>query len=75
MVLERRYELLLEIVKLSREITSLAKTNQPTLVKCGTVIHHGADQFHISPLKTNCAIQKNWEPRNKRVLLLFKIIY
>ena len=74
MVLERRYELLLEIVKLSWEITSLAKTNQ-TLVKCsGTVNHHGVDQFHTSPLKTNCAIEKNWEPQNKRILLLFKII-
>lgn len=32
-VLERRNELLLEIVKLSREITSLAKTNQPNISK------------------------------------------
>jgi hypothetical protein len=75
MVLERRNELLLEIVKLSLEITSPAKTNQLYISKvCGTVIHHGADQFHISPLKTNCAIEKNWEPQNKQVLLLFKII-
>jgi len=36
-VLERRYELLLEIVKLSREITSPAKTNQLYISKvCGT---------------------------------------
>ena len=57
MVLERRYELLLEIVKLSLEITSPAKTNQLYISKVyGTVIYHGADQFHISSLKTNCAI-------------------
>jgi hypothetical protein len=33
MVLERRNELLLEIVKLSGEITSLSKTNQPDISK------------------------------------------
>jgi hypothetical protein len=33
MVLERRNELLLEIVKLSREITSLSKTNQLNISK------------------------------------------
>ena len=51
-----------------------SRENKQTLVKCGTVIYHGADQSHISPLKTNCAIEKNWEPQNKLVLLLFKII-
>ena len=41
-VLEIRYELRLEIVHLSQETISLAKTNQE-LVKRGTVIYHGAE--------------------------------
>jgi glycosyltransferase involved in cell wall biosynthesis len=42
LVLEKRYRLLLEIVNLSKEIISLAKSNQ-SLVKRGTVIYHGAE--------------------------------
>jgi len=64
MVLERRYDLLLEIVKLSQGIISLAKTNQ-ALVKRGTLIFHGAEPIHISPLKTNWNIEKNWNYHTK----------
>jgi glycosyltransferase involved in cell wall biosynthesis len=70
-VLERRYELLLEIVKLSREIIILAKTNQ-TLVKRGTVIYHGAEPTpFVSPQNKQEYRKELGLPQNKRLLLAF----
>lgn len=70
-VLERRYELLLEIVRLSREIISLAKTNQ-TLVKRGTVIYHGAEPSPFVSAKNKQEYRKELGlPENKRLLLAF----
>ena len=71
MVLERRYELLLEIVQLSGEIISLAKTNQ-TLVKRGTVIYHGAEPNpSVSADKKQVYRKELGLPENKRLLLAF----
>jgi len=70
-VLERRYELLLEIVKLSGEIISLAKTNQ-TLVKRGTVIYHGAEPTPFVSLENKQEYRKELGlPENRRLLLAF----
>jgi len=70
-VLERRYELLLEVVKLSGEIISLAKTNQ-TLVKRGTVIYHGAEPNPFVYAENKQAYRKELGlPENKRLLLAF----
>ena len=71
MVLERRYELLLEIVNLSREIISLARSNQ-SLVKRGTVIYHGAEPPPLISAKNKQEYRKELGlPENKRLLLAF----
>jgi glycosyltransferase involved in cell wall biosynthesis len=70
-VLERRYELLLEIVNLSKEIISLAKTNQ-ALVKRGSVIYHGAEPPQLISAQNKKEYRKELGlPENKRLLLAF----
>ena len=71
LVLEKRYRLLLEIVNLSKEIISLAKSNQ-SLVKRGTVIYHGAESSPSLSVKYKEEYRKEFElPTNKRLLLAF----
>jgi len=71
LVLEKRYRLLLEIVNLSKEIISLAKSNQ-SLVKRGTVIYHGAESSPSLSVKYKEEYRKEFElPINKRLLLAF----
>jgi glycosyltransferase involved in cell wall biosynthesis len=71
LVLEKRYKLLLEIVNLSKEIISLAKSNQ-SLVKRGTVIYHGAEPAPSLSAKNKQEYRKEFGlPLNKRLLLAF----
>ena len=71
LVLEKRYRLLLEIVNLSKEIISLAKSNQ-SLVKRGTVIYHGAESSPSLSLEYKKEYRTEFElPINKRLLLAF----
>jgi glycosyltransferase involved in cell wall biosynthesis len=71
LVLEKRYKLLLEIVNLSKEIISLAKSNQ-SLVKRGTVIYHGAEPAPSLSAKNKQEYRKEFGlPINKRLLLAF----
>jgi glycosyltransferase involved in cell wall biosynthesis len=71
LVLEKRYKLLLEIVNLSKEIISLAKSNQ-SLVKRGTVIYHGAESVPSLSAKNKQEYRREFGlPLNKRLLLAF----
>jgi glycosyltransferase involved in cell wall biosynthesis len=71
-VLQRRYELLFEVVNLSDEIISLATVIQE-IIRRGTVIYHGAEP--ASPLVSSV---NKWEfrkefglPDDKKLLLAF----
>lgn len=71
LVLEKRYKLLLEIVNLSKEIISLAKSNQ-ALVKRGTVIYHGAESAPSLSVQSKQEYRREFGlPTNKRLLLAF----
>ena len=71
LVLEKRYKLLLEIVNLSKEIISLAKSNQ-SLIKRGTVIYHGAESAPSLSIKNKQEYRKEFGlPLNKQLLLAF----
>ena len=72
-VLERRYELLLEIVKLSLEITSLSR-KQTNISKVWYDIPSWCGPIPYLSAQNKLCDRKNWEPQNKRVLLLFKRI-
>lgn len=70
-VLEKRYKLLLEIVNLSKEIISLAKSNQ-SLVKRGTVIYHGAESAPTLSAENKQEYRREFGlPTNNRLLLAF----
>jgi glycosyltransferase involved in cell wall biosynthesis len=70
-VLEKRYKLLLEIVNLSKEIISLAKSNQ-SLVKRGTVIYHGAESAPSLSAKNKQEYRREFGlPTSNRLLLAF----
>ena len=69
--LQRRYALLLEIVNESREIISLAKTVQD-IIKCGTVIYHGAEPFPMLSSENKQEYRKEFGlPEDKRLILAF----
>jgi glycosyltransferase involved in cell wall biosynthesis len=71
LVLEKRYKLLLEIVNLSKEIISLAKSNQ-ALVKRGTVIYHGAESAPSLSAQNKHEYRREFGlPIDKRLLLAF----
>jgi glycosyltransferase involved in cell wall biosynthesis len=71
-VLQRRYELLFEVVQLSDEIISLAKIIQD-LVRRGTVIYHGAEPASpIASSTTKEVFRKHFGlPEDKKLLLAF----
>jgi glycosyltransferase involved in cell wall biosynthesis len=74
-VLKRRYELLFDVVRVSDEIISLAKTIQE-IVRRGTVIYHGAEPASslVSP-KNKFEYRKEFGlPDDKRLLLAFGYI-
>src|SRR5215208_3692845 len=71
LVFEKRYKLLLEIINLSKEIISLAKSNQ-SLVKRGIVIYHGAESAPSLSAKNKQEYRREFGlPTNKRLLLAF----
>jgi glycosyltransferase involved in cell wall biosynthesis len=71
LVFEKRYKLLLEVVSLSKEIISLAKSNK-ALVKRGIVIYHGAESYPTLSANSKQEFRKVFGlPINKRLLLAF----
>jgi glycosyltransferase involved in cell wall biosynthesis len=74
LVFEKRYKLLLEIINLSKEIISLAKSNQ-ALVKRGTVIYHGAESAPSLSAQNKQEYRREFGlPTNKRLLLAFGFV-
>jgi glycosyltransferase involved in cell wall biosynthesis len=71
-VMERRYELLLEVVRLSDEIISPARTIHE-IVKRGTVIYHGAEPAisFVSSADKHEFKKEFGLPDDKRLLLAF----
>lgn len=70
-VLKRRYELLLEIVNISGDIISPAKTIRK-IINRGTVIYHGAEPFQsISPSNRLEYRKELGLPLNNKLLLAF----
>ena len=74
-VLQRRYELLFEIVHLSDEIISLARVIQE-IVRRGTVIYHGAEPASSSVSSANKGeFRKEFGlPDDKKLLLAFGFV-
>jgi glycosyltransferase involved in cell wall biosynthesis len=71
LVFEKRYNLLLEIINLSKEIISLAKSNQ-ALVKRGTVIYHGAESASSLSAQNKDEYKREFGlPTDKKLLLAF----
>jgi glycosyltransferase involved in cell wall biosynthesis len=71
LVFEKRYKLLLEIINLSKEVISLAKSNQ-ALVKRGTVIYHGAESASSLSAQNKDEYRKEFGlPTDKKLLLAF----
>ncbi len=71
LVFEKRYKLLLEIINLSKEIISLAKSNQ-ALVKRGTVIYHGAESASSLSAQNKDEYRREFGlPTDKKLLLAF----
>lgn len=69
--LQRRYALLLEIVNVSGEIISLAKTVQD-IIKCGTVIYHGAEPSPMLSPENRQQYRKEFGlPEEKKLILAF----
>lgn len=72
-VLKRRYELLFDIVHVSDELISLAKTIQQ-IVRRGTVIYHGAEPASSSLISSKHKYEYRKDfglPDDKRLLLAF----
>jgi glycosyltransferase involved in cell wall biosynthesis len=74
-VLKRRYELLFDVVRVSDELISLAKTIQE-IVRRGTVIYHGAEPASsLVSSKYKSEYRKEFGlPDDKRLLLAFGYI-
>jgi len=71
LVFEKRYKLLLEIINFSKEIISLAKSNQ-ALVKRGTVIYHGAESASSLSAQNKDEYRREFGlPTDKKLLLAF----
>jgi glycosyltransferase involved in cell wall biosynthesis len=70
-VLQRRYRLLLEIVKKSKEIVTLAKSNK-TVAKRGSIIYHGAESFRSTSSQNKSEYRSEFGlPKDKKLLLAF----
>ena len=69
--LERRYDLLFEIVKISNSIISLSQTTRKT-IEIGSVIYHGSEPYPSLSLKNKQDYRKEFKlPLDKKLLLAF----
>jgi glycosyltransferase involved in cell wall biosynthesis len=69
--LERRYDLLFEIVKISDSIISLSQTTRKT-IEIGSVIYHGSEPYPSLSLKNKQDYRKEFKlPLDKKLLLAF----
>ena len=69
--LERRYDLLFEIVKISNNIISLSQTTEKT-IGFGSVIYHGAEPYPSLSLENKQDYRKEFKlPNDKKLLLAF----